>query len=102
MSNREIEPIAMVRWENDIPNDFPFKNDMEGIVNEFCSEMDESFMMFGKYAALQGHYVKLVLNNGIVCLSVKRNNVILDIPTDFLDIKVLIDIMDRKYGEIEE
>ena len=102
MSNREIEPIAMVRWENDFPNDFQFKDDMKGIVNEFCSEMDEIFMMFGKYAAFQGHYVQLVLNNGIVCLSVKRNNVILDIPTDLLDIKVLIDIMDRKYGEIEE
>ena len=102
MSNREIETIAIVRWENDFPNDFPFEDDMEGIVNEFCSEMDENFMMFGKYTALEGHYVKLVLNNGIVCLSVQRNNVVLDIPTDFLDIKVLIDIMDRKYDEIEE
>ena len=102
MSIREIESIAKVRWENDLPNDFSFKDDMKGIVNEFCSEMDENFMMFGKYAALQGHYVKLVLNSGLVCLSVQRNNVILDIPTDFLDIKVLIDIMDRNYGEVEE
>ena len=92
MSSKENESIAIVRWENDFPNDFPFEDDMKGIVNEFCSEMDENFMMFGKYSALQGHCIKLVQNNGIVCLSVQRNNVVLDIPTDFLDIKVLIDI----------
>ena len=102
MSSTDNESIAIVRWENDFPNDFPFEDDMKGIVNEFCSEMDENFMMFGKYSALQGHYIKLVQNNGIVCLSVQRNNIVLDIPTDFLDIKVLIDIMDRKYGEIVE
>ena len=102
MSIREIESIAKVRWENDLPNDFSFKDDMKGIVNEFCSEMDENFMIFGKYSALQGHCIKLIQNNGIACLSVQRNNIVLDIPTDFLDIKVLIDIIDRKYVEISE
>ena len=53
MSNKENESRAVVRWENDFPNDIPFEDDMKGIVNEFCSEMDENYMMFGKYSALK-------------------------------------------------
>ena len=98
----DCEAVAVVVWENEFPDDFDFDDDLEEILNEFCSEMNEKYSLSGRYTSREGHHQKIILTNDMLCLSVQRNNVILDIPTDFLDIHILINIIDRKYGDIVE
>ena len=100
MSDIDSEAVAVIVWENELPENFDFEYDMEKIINKYCSEMNEKYTLSGRYTSKQGHQKKLVLINDIICLSVQRNHVIIDIPTDFLDVKILINIIDRKYGEI--
>ena len=77
-----------------------FEDDLKELLNEFCSEMNEGYSLSGRYTSVGGHHRKMILVNDLLCLSVQRNNVILDIPTDFLDIEILMNIIDRRYGEI--
>ena len=94
------QQTVLVEWENDVPFNYDHEDDLEYILNKFCKEMEESFKVLGMYSKDTNDRIRMVQKNAIMFLEVKKSQTILYIPTDCLDMRVLINIIDRKYGEL--
>ena len=94
------QQVVLVQWENDVPIDYEFEDDMEYTVNKFCKEMCESFSIIGKYIEHCRENIRVVQRYSLMFLEVTKCKTIFYIPTECLDIKILINIIDRKYGEL--
>ena len=94
------QQMVLVEWENEVPFHYNYDEDLEYILNKFCDEMEESFKVIGRYSKNTSEGIRMVQKNAHMFLEVKKSQTILYIPTECLDMTVLIDIIDRKYGEL--
>ena len=91
---------VLVEWENDIPFNYEYEDDLEYILNTFCKEMEDSFKVIGRYSEDTHDSIRMVQKNSLMFLEVTKSKTILYVPTECLDMTVLINIINRKYGEL--
>ena len=94
------QQVVLVQWENNVPIDYEFEEDMEYVLNKFCKEMCENFSIIGKYSEHYSDNIRVVQRNSLMFLEVTKCKTIFYIPTECLDIKELMNIIDREYGEL--
>ena len=94
------QQVVLVRWENNVPIDYEFENDMEYVLNKFCNEMCENFTIIGKYSEHCSDNIRVVQKDSVMFLEVTKCKTIFFIPIECLDVKELINIIDREYGEL--
>ena len=94
------QQVVLVKWENNVPRDYEFEDDMEDVLNKFCKEMGENFTIIGKYSEHCSDDIRVVQRNSLMFLEVTKCKTIFYIPTECLDMKELINIIDRVYGEL--
>ena len=79
-----------MKWEHSKPENFQYWATTTEILDEYTSEMDEDFIVFAKYTEKDGENEALVQLGTHIYLAVRKNNLILFLPDETLDIKVLI------------
>ena len=78
------------KWKNGKPANFQYLTTTTEILDKYTSEMDEDFTVFAQYTEKDGENEALVQLGTHIFLAVRRNNLILFLPDETLDIKVLI------------
>ena len=83
-------------WEGTKPEKFEYLITANEILEKYTNEMEEDFMVFGRYTENHDFRETVVKKDQHIFLAVQQNNLILFLPDETLDIRVLISLWDRK------
>ena len=91
--------LVQINWFNQIP-----ETELENIhnvamqmINDFCYEMNENFLLFGKYTPNEAEEFVMIQVENHWFMRVQRRSLILYIPDECIDVDVMIEIMNTNY-----
>ena len=92
--SRYVEFRVTVKWQSDKPDTFNYLPTVNEILDKYTCEMDEDFTVLAKYTENDDEKETVVRLRNHIFLAVQSNNLILFLPDETLDIKVLISLWD--------
>ena len=97
-----IEFRVRIKWEGTKPEHFDYLTTANEILEKYTNEMKEDFMVYGRYTKNNDVRETLVEKNQHIFLAVQQKNLILLLPDETLDIRVLISLWDSKCIDVED
>ena len=88
---------VQVEWLNNVPETEIGKIHEVALrmIFDFCEEMTDSFLVFGKYTPVEEEDYTMVQVEGHLFMRVHRQSLVLYIPDECLDVDVMIEVMNN-------
>ncbi len=91
--------LVQINWFNQVPEtELEYIHEVATqMINDFCYEMTENFLLFGKYTPNHAEEFVMIHVEGHLFMRVQRHSLILYIPDECIDVDVMIELMNTNY-----